>query len=123
MRLPVMAVENQSTPCVIPMPKAKPTQVIVHRIELQEKERDALDALVAGQTVKNVVVPVAIVGGVGAAGYLGYKTLKEMYGWTEDLVEEWVDGYKAHVGTADVILETQPGPLGNFYRVAKWFVS
>ena len=27
------------------MPKQKPTQVIVHRIELQEKEREYLEAL------------------------------------------------------------------------------
>ena len=27
------------------MPKAKPTQVIVHRIELQEKEREMLEGI------------------------------------------------------------------------------
>ena len=123
MRVPVVVATNQRTPCVIPMPKAKPTQVIVHRIELQEKERDALDAYIAGSTVKNVVIPVAAVAGVGAAGYLGYKTLKEAYGWTEDIVEEWVDGYKEHAGSIDAQVERQPGPLGNFYRVAKWFIS
>jgi len=118
-----MAPTHKSTPCVIPMPKAKPTQVIVHRIELQEKERDALDAYIAGSTVKNIVVPTAIVAGVGAAGYIGYKTLKSAYDWGEDLVDELVDGYNAHKGAADVILETQPGPIGNFYRAAKWFIS
>jgi len=112
------------------MPKAKPTQVIVHRIELQEKERDALDALVAGQTVKNVVVPVAVVGGVGAAGYLGYKALKEAYDWGEDLVDELIDEYKEYKGkvvkVAEVsgnVAEKQPGPIGNFYRLGKWLVS
>ena len=73
------------------MPKAKPTQVIVHRIELQEKEREALEALVTGQTVKNVVVPVAVAGGVGMAGYLGYKGLKEAYDWGEDFFDNWHD--------------------------------
>jgi hypothetical protein len=58
------------------MPKAKPTQVIVHRIELQEKERDALEAIVTGQTVKNVVVPVVAGGAVVSASYLSYKALK-----------------------------------------------
>ena len=36
------------------MPKAKPDQVIVHRIELQETEREALDTLVASNAVRNV---------------------------------------------------------------------
>ena len=73
------------------MPKAKPTQVIVHRIELQEKERDALEALVVGNTVKNVVVPVALTAGVGAASYLGYKGLKQAYDWGEDFFDNWQD--------------------------------
>jgi len=80
---------------VITMPKSKPSQVIVHRIELQEKERDALEALVAGQTLKNVVIPVAVVGAVGAGTYLGYKTLKEVYnladGWVEEIQNVVVD--------------------------------
>jgi len=78
------------------MPKAKPTQVIVHRIELQEKERDALEAYIAGNTVKNVVIPTAAIAGVGAAGYLGYKALKE--------------GIKVT-------------PIGKFFEVGKWFFS
>lgn len=37
------------------MPKAKPTQVIVHRIELQETERAAMEAALAGNFVTNAV--------------------------------------------------------------------
>ena len=37
------------------MPKAKPTQVIVHRIELQESEREMLELAVAGNVVTNAV--------------------------------------------------------------------
>ena len=37
------------------MPKAKPTQVIVHRIELQQTERDAMEAALAGRFVTNAV--------------------------------------------------------------------
>ena len=37
------------------MPKAKPTQVIVHRLELQETERSALEAALAGNFVTNAV--------------------------------------------------------------------
>lgn len=36
------------------MPKAKADQVIVHRIELQETERDALELLVTSMAVKNI---------------------------------------------------------------------
>jgi hypothetical protein len=37
------------------MPKAKPTQVIVHRIELQQSERDALEAALLGRFATNAV--------------------------------------------------------------------
>jgi hypothetical protein len=70
------------------MPKAKPDQVVVHRIELQEKEREMLEAYVGGTVVKNAVVPLSIAAGVGTAGYLAYKSLKAAYGWTEDIVED-----------------------------------
>ena len=73
------------------MPKAKPTQVIVHRIELQEKERDLLEQVVVGQTVKNVAVPVVVAGAVASASYLSYKALKEAYDWGEDAVDNFKD--------------------------------
>ena len=65
------------------MPKAKPDQVIVHRIELQEKERDLLEAAVAGKVVRDVALPVAGVAGV----YVAYKAAKAAYGWTEDILD------------------------------------
>lgn len=37
------------------MPKAKPDQTIVHRIELQQSERDTLEAALAGNFVTNAV--------------------------------------------------------------------
>jgi len=58
------------------MPKAKPTQVIVHRIELQEKEREFLETLQATQTLKNLAYTGAAVGAT-AVGYLGWKTFHE----------------------------------------------
>lgn len=60
------------------MPKAKPTQVIVHRIELQEKERELIEAVTATQTMKNLAYAGAAVG-VTAVGYLGWKTFHEVY--------------------------------------------
>ncbi len=63
------------------MPKAKPTQVIVHRIELQEKERDMLEVYVAGKTVRNMVEPVVAVAGA----YVAYKTAFALHDWGDDV--------------------------------------
>lgn len=65
------------------MPKAKPTQVIVHRIELQEKEREMMEAAVAAKTVKDLAVPAV----AGAAVYVGYKATKAAFGWAEDIFD------------------------------------
>jgi len=67
------------------MPKAKPTQVIVHRIELQEKEREALDAWIAGKTLKNVGVAAAGAS-VPVLGFLAYKAFKVWDGQEEGTV-------------------------------------
>ena len=48
------------------MPKSKPNQVIVHRIELQQSERDMLELAVAGRTATNAVSAIgAVFSGVG----------------------------------------------------------
>lgn len=48
------------------MPKAKPTQVIVHRIELQETERAAVEAALAGKFVTNGVTAAgSVLSGIG----------------------------------------------------------
>ena len=48
------------------MPKAKPTQVIVHRIELQQTERDAMEAALAGRFVTTAVsAPGSVLTGMG----------------------------------------------------------
>ena len=66
------------------MPKAKPSQVIVHRIELQEKEREMIEATLLGARIegaaKTAVIGVAAAG-VGLAGYSAYWALKKMYNW------------------------------------------
>lgn len=77
------------------LPKSKPTQVIVHRIELQDTERQALETLVVGQSVKNVVVPTAVVGGVAAATYIGYKSAKAFFTWGHDAIDEVKGSYGA----------------------------
>jgi hypothetical protein len=87
------------------MPKAKPTQVIVHRIELQEKEREALETIVAGQTIKNVVVPAVQGAAVASVSYLSYKALKAAYDWGDDAVDRWYERVKK-----SVIIDTSPSP-------------
>ena len=84
------------------MPKAKPSQVIVHRIEFQEKERDMLEAIVVGKTVKNVVVPVAITAGVASASYIGYKYAKATVDWGTDVIDDIKDNWYSR--TADEVL-------------------
>lgn len=73
------------------MPKAKPDRVVVHRIELQEKERELLEAMAMTHAVKNVAVPVTVAVGVGVGGYVAYKAAKAAYGWTEDIVGDMKD--------------------------------
>ena len=66
---------------VIIIPKSAPSQVIVHRIELQSTERGYLEQYVVANTIRNVVLPSAVVAGVGSAAYLGYKGLKAFFEW------------------------------------------
>ena len=65
------------------MPKAKPTQVIVHRIELQEKEREMLEPLIQARAINEVAMPAF----AGAAVYVGYKATKAAFGWAEDIFD------------------------------------
>ncbi len=68
------------------MPQAKPTQVIVHRIELQQSERQMLKEYVDEaqkqqwvKTAGGAVQPVLLAGGAIGAGYVvirGYQALQ-----------------------------------------------
>ena len=88
------------------MPKAKPSQVIVHRIELQEKERDMLESLVVTKSISNMLIPTAAIAGVGMAGYIGYKAANAFFDWGEDVV----DGVKDLLNT-DVGIGETPVPI------------
>ena len=70
------------------MPKAKPDQVITHRIELQGKERELLEMAIGANAIGKVAVPVVGAGAVAVAGYVGYKAAKAAFGWTEDIVDD-----------------------------------
>ena len=61
-----------------------------------------LDVLVAGQTAKNLLIPVAVVAGVGTASYIGYKAAKAAFGWAEDIPEKITELLNTEVGDANV---------------------
>ena len=94
------------------MPKAKPTQVIVHRIELQEKEREMLEPLIQARALNEVAMPVA----AGAGVYVAYKATKAAFGWAEDLFDglrertrEQFNSIKEGDGTAHTNIFGLPG--------------
>ena len=70
------------------MPKPKPNQIIRHEIVLGRSEKEMIDTLVMGQTIRNMVIPAAITvaaAGVGVAGYSLYQWLKD--GPFEDILK------------------------------------
>ena len=88
------------------MPKAKPTQVLVHRIEAGEWERQNLLRPIAdvGKTVKYVqagAISVVCVG-VGLAGYSAYWWLKKTAKWGEDAKDLW----NMTFGATDEVIES-----------------
>jgi len=100
------------------MPKAKPTQVIVHRIELQQSERDALEAALAGRFVTNAVsatgsvltgvgnflAPFSGVFGALAALWIGDRTLDAVRRDAEDRKIEIEEGYAEGKSVYDTII-------------------
>ena len=76
------------------MPRAKPSSVVVHRIELGQKERDALASWEqANQTDTIIKSGAAAVAGAGIfiICYAGYWTLDKMFDWIEDAKNAFVD--------------------------------
>jgi 16S rRNA U1498 N3-methylase RsmE len=85
------------------MPKAKPTQVIVHRIELQEKEREMLEPFVKAKEVEQYGKSVAAVGAAAALGvgaYIAWWTTDAVFGWM-DKAGDKIDAFKARVDEYD----------------------
>lgn len=73
------------------MPKARPTQVITHRIEFQDKERELLEGLAYTNMVSKAVPAVMAGVGIGLAGYGLYYFFKEVYDITGDIIEDVKD--------------------------------
>jgi len=73
------------------MPKAKPTHVIVHRIELQEKERELLEPFVKTKEVEQYAKSAAMIGAAGALGvgaYVAWWVTDSMFGWMDNAKEK-----------------------------------
>ena len=117
------------------MPKAKPTQVLVHRIEAGEWERQNLLRPVADvvKTVKYVqagAVTIVCVG-VGLAGYSAYWFLKKVGGWGTDAKSLWDMAWSAPVEiTKDISKGKDPhvsnpiiGPFAPLFRVVGGWLS
>ncbi len=89
-----------------------------------------LEAVVAGNTVKNVVVPAAVVAGVSTASYIGYKAAKAAWGWTDDVIDkakedfgEWADDPKRQAVYTSASIPFKLSPLGLSIKVGKWLIS
>ena len=94
------------------MPKAKPTQVIVHRIELQQSERETLELAVAGNVATNAVSAAgAVFSGMGSmlapfAPAFGALTAMWIGDRTLDLIRE--DGERRKQQIEDEYAESKP---------------
>ena len=75
------------------MPKAKPTQVITHRIEAGEWERQNILRPVADVAKAAAIVSTAslavVCAGVGLAGYSAYWFLKVTSKWANAFTDEY----------------------------------
>lgn len=101
------------------MPKAKPTQVITHRIEMGQWERDNIGKPVA-ETAQNakMISSIGIAGigvGVIAGAYAAYKIGRSLYGWADDIYDGIRDNMRlAKEGwSKPVNADTFENPLDN----------
>ena len=68
------------------MPKAKPDKVIVHRIELQEKERELLEPFIKAKEVEQygkTASAVMVAGALGVGAYVAWWVTDSLFGWMD----------------------------------------
>ena len=111
------------------MPKAKPSQIIVHRIEAGTWERDNLLRPVAdvAQTANTIraygiaAIPVVLAGGV----YVAWKVGKSAYGWL-DTIKDDIDGFRnstAPLANIPKIGQGEVGTMGFGESIIQTFVN
>ena len=69
------------------MPRRKPTEVIVQRIELGDWERDQIGTAVQMSALATGAGVLAAGAGVAAAGVGTWFTLRKMYGWKDEVAD------------------------------------
>jgi len=85
------------------MPKSKPTSVIVHRVELQQKERELLEQYVVTNSIAKGFPMLLIGGGIAGLAYIAYYVANELY----DLWDEGItDSFKRSVLQAIPVVST-----------------
>ena len=93
------------------MPKAKPDQVVVHRIELQKSERDMLEAAImvnavgkVGQAAGALIAPFAGALTAIVAAYIAKEGIEDITGWAANKLGEkelvLADGYAQYLAAA-----------------------
>lgn len=71
------------------MPKAKPDQVIIHRIELQEREREVLESLGMAYTINQILSPVL---SMSASGLIIFLSIMKTMHLNRVFKKEGVEG-------------------------------
>lgn len=96
------------------MPKARPSQVIVHRIELQDTERELLEQYLQNNTIqsyadagKAVAIPVAV-GGVCVVAYLIADGIWDFATAQLERLGAFYDDVEAAGANPDLIKTTSP---------------
>jgi hypothetical protein len=74
---------------VVDIPRAKPTHVIVHRIELQESTKEMIEPFVKTKEVEQIAKSAAMIGAAGALGVGAYVAW-----WVTDSIFGWMDNAK-----------------------------
>ena len=90
------------------MPKARPTQVIVHRIELQDTEREMLETITKGKEIEQIgktASSVVMAGALGVGVYVAWWTTDAMFGWmnkARDKLDEMAQRLKEYDDQTDM---------------------
>jgi len=107
------------------MPTAKPTQVIVHRIELQKTEREILEGYATAQGVGsllsgvgNLLNPFSTAIAALVAAWIAKEGIEDVWNWIDDklgekdrkLSADYLAYLEAHEGAVAAGLSPESGP-------------
>ena len=82
------------------MPRRRPDEVVTHRYELGDWEREQAESLATAAKVGLLGVGLGVGLGAGAAGLAGWFTLQKVHGWKEDVANAFdaaTNGFGAEV--------------------------